>query len=64
MGSSATPTAAAISEQEANILNVEIEDKDDRDTLLSFDIEVRDRQHLAQVIRRIRRIKHISHISR
>ncbi len=56
--------AAAISEQEANILNVEIEDKDDRDTLLSFDIEVRDRQHLAQVIRRIRRIKHISHISR
>jgi len=56
--------ASAISEQEANILNVEIEDKDDRDTLLSFDIEVRDRQHLAQVIRRIRRIKHISHISR
>ncbi len=56
--------AAAISEQEANILNVEIQDKDDRDTLLSFDIEVRDRQHLAQVIRRIRRIKHISHISR
>ena len=56
--------AAAISEQEANILNVEIEDKDDRDTLLSFDIEVRDRKHLAQVIRRIRRIKHISHISR
>ncbi len=56
--------AAAISEQEANILNVDIKDKDDRDTLLSFDIEVRDRQHLAQVIRRIRRIKHISHISR
>lgn len=56
--------AAAISEQEANILNVEIEDKDDRDTLLSFDLEVRDRKHLAQVIRRIRRIKHISHISR
>ncbi len=56
--------AAAISEQEANILNVEIEDKDDRDTLLSFDLEVRDRKHLAQVIRRIRRIKHISHITR
>ena len=56
--------AAAISEQEANILNVEIQDKDDRDTLLSFDLEVRDRRHLAQVIRRIRRIKHISHISR
>ena len=56
--------AAAVSEQEANILNVEIEDKDDRDTLLVFEIEVRNRQHLAQVIRRIRPIKHISHISR
>lgn len=56
--------AAAISELEANIINVEIEDKDDRDTLLAFEIEVRNRQHLAQVIKRIRRIKHISHISR
>ena len=56
--------AAAISEQEANIINVDIEDKDDRDTLLAFEIEVRDRQHLAQVIKRIRRIRHISHISR
>ncbi|MFT5426693.1 MAG: guanosine-3',5'-bis(diphosphate) 3'-pyrophosphohydrolase [Gammaproteobacteria bacterium] len=56
--------AAAISEQEANIINVDIEDKDDRDTLLAFEIEVKDRQHLAQVIKRIRRIKHISHISR
>ncbi|MEE8234518.1 MAG: bifunctional (p)ppGpp synthetase/guanosine-3',5'-bis(diphosphate) 3'-pyrophosphohydrolase [Gammaproteobacteria bacterium] len=56
--------AAAISEQEANIINVDIEDKDDRDTLLVFEIEVRNRQHLAQVIKRIRRIKHISHISR
>ena len=56
--------AAAISEQEANILNVDIEDKDDRYTLLIFDLEVRNRQHLAQVIKRIRRIKHIYHISR
>lgn len=56
--------AAAISEQEANILNVDIEDKNDRDTILAFEIEVRNRQHLAQVIRRIRRIKHIFHISR
>lgn len=56
--------AAAISEQEANIINVDIEDKDDRDTLIVFEIEVRNRQHLAQVIKRIRHIKHISHISR
>lgn len=56
--------AAAISEQEANIINVDIEDKDDRDTLIVFEIEVKNRQHLAQVIKRIRHIKHISHISR
>ena len=47
-----------------NSTNVDIEDKDDRYTLLVFEIEVRNRQHLAQVIKRIRRIKHISHIRR
>ncbi len=56
--------AAAISEQDANIVKVDIRDKDDRDTLLVFEIEVRNRQHLAQVIRRIRTIRHIANISR
>ena len=56
--------AAAISDQEANIVNVEIKDKDDRYTTLDFIIEVRDRQHLAHVMRRIRNIKHVSQISR
>lgn len=56
--------ASAISDQEANILNVDIKDKDDRYTTLEFIIEVRDRQHLAQVMRRIRGIKHVSQLSR
>jgi GTP diphosphokinase / guanosine-3',5'-bis(diphosphate) 3'-diphosphatase len=56
--------AAAISDQEANIVNVDIKDKDDRYTKLEFVLEVRDRQHLANVMRRIRGIKHVSHISR
>ena len=56
--------ATAIAETETNIIHVEISDKDDRYTRLVFEIEVRHRQHLAQVIRRVRRIKHISHISR
>jgi RelA/SpoT family (p)ppGpp synthetase len=56
--------AAAISDQEANIINVDIKDKDDRYTTLEFIIEVRDRLHLAHVMRRIRNIKHVSHISR
>ncbi len=56
--------ASAISDQEANIINVDIKDKDDRYTSLEFVVEVRDRQHLAQVMRRIRNIKHVSQISR
>ena len=56
--------AAAISDQEANIANVDIKDKDDRYTTLEFIVEVKNRQHLANVIRRIRVIKHVSHISR
>ena len=56
--------ASTIADQEANILNVDIKDKDDRYTTLEFVIEVRDRQHLAHVMRRIRGLKHISQISR
>ena len=56
--------ATAISSVGANILNVDIKDRDDRYTRLSFVIEVRDRTHLADVMRRIRGIKHVSHIVR
>jgi len=56
--------ASTIADQEANIINVDIKDKDDRYTSLEFVIEVRDRQHLANVMRRIRGLKHISNISR
>lgn len=56
--------AAVISEQDVNIVHVDIEDKDDRNTVLRFEIEVKNRQHLSQVIRHIKRIKHISHIRR
>ena len=56
--------AAVISDQQANIVNVEMKDKDDRYTTLKFVIEVRDRQHLAQVMRRIRSLKHVARISR
>ena len=56
--------AATIADQEANIINVDIKDKDDRYTKLEFIIEVRDRQHLANVMRSIRVLKHISNISR
>ena len=56
--------AAKIAEQGANILHVDIQDKDSRNTLLVFEIEVQDRLHLAKIMRSIRRTKHISQISR
>lgn len=56
--------ASAISDQEANIIHVGMKERDDRYTTLKFVIEVRDRIHLAKVMRRIRGIKHVSRISR
>jgi RelA/SpoT family (p)ppGpp synthetase len=56
--------ATAISDQQANIVHVEMKDKDDRYTTLKFVVEVRDRQHLAQVMRRLRGLKHVARISR
>ena len=56
--------ASSISDQEANIVHVEMMDRDDRYTTLKFVVEVKDRQHLAQIMRRLHGIKHISKISR
>lgn len=56
--------ASTISDQEANIINVEVKDRGDRYTTLKFEIEVRSRQHLAQVMRRLHGIKHVTRISR
>ena len=56
--------ATAIAEVDANILNVDIMDKDDRYTKIKFLVEVKNRSHLAHVIRRLHRIKHVTHISR
>lgn len=56
--------ATAISDQEANIVHVTMKERDDRYTTISFVIEVKDRIHLARVMRRIRGIKHVSRISR
>lgn len=56
--------AAAISDQDANIVHVAMNERDDRYTTLKFVVEVRNRTHLARVMRRIRGIKHVSRISR
>ncbi len=46
--------AAAISELDANIDTVSIEERDGLSTAMDFTVEVRDRVHLAQIMRRIR----------
>lgn len=56
--------ASTISEESANIVHVEMKDRDDRYTTLRFIIEVRDRVHLARIMRKVRIIKNVARISR
>jgi RelA/SpoT family (p)ppGpp synthetase len=56
--------ASTISAQGANISNVTMTDTDDRYMTLKFVIEVRNRQHLAHVMKRLRKLKHVTRISR
>lgn len=46
--------AGAISDAEANIGNISVDPKDGRHNVVTFSISVRDRVHLARVMRRIR----------
>lgn len=56
--------ASAISDEDANIVHVEIKDRDDRYTTLKFVVEVKDRIHLARIMRRVRNINNVAKISR
>jgi len=56
--------AAAIAESESNILNVHIDDGGSDVALLHFKLQVRDRLHLARVMRTLRRIKQVSKVLR
>ncbi len=56
--------AAAISALDANIENVDMEERDGRHSALLFTIAVRDRHHLATIMRRIRRIDSVMRIVR
>ncbi len=56
--------SSTIADAAANIVNVEMRDRDDRYTSLRFIIEVQNRVHLANVIRKVRVLKSISQITR
>jgi (p)ppGpp synthase/HD superfamily hydrolase len=49
---------------EANIENVDIEDRDGTISTIKFTVDVHDRKHLANVMRRIRTIDLVVRISR
>jgi (p)ppGpp synthase/HD superfamily hydrolase len=56
--------AVAISEADSNILNVHVEDDGSELALIHFKVQVRDRQHLARVLRSLRRIKQVTKVAR
>jgi len=56
--------AVAIAEADSNILNVHVDDEDAHIALIHFKVQVRDRTHLAHVIRTLRRVKQVVKVVR
>jgi len=56
--------AMAVAEAESNILSVGVNDEDAREVTIHFKIQVRDRRHLARVVRTLRRIKQVLRVAR
>ncbi|MCS6948304.1 MAG: TGS domain-containing protein, partial [Steroidobacteraceae bacterium] len=56
--------AAAIADAEANIEHVEVEERDPATSLLVFEVKVRDRRHLARIVRVVRRVPDVIRIVR
>ena len=57
-------TATIISDESANIENVEVEDRDGLYTVISYQITVRNRGHLAKILRRLRKLENVLRIAR
>jgi len=56
--------AVAIAEADSNILNVHMEDENAEQAQLYFKLQVRDRRHLARVMRVLRRVPQVSRVLR
>ena len=56
--------AAKIADQESNIENVDIEERDSQTTTITFSLTVRDRAHLALIMRELRKVPQVVRISR
>ena len=56
--------AAEIATSEANIVNVTMDEEPDRVATIRFVLQVRSRQHLAQVFRQLRKMADVTKITR
>ena len=56
--------ATIISDENANIEHVEVEDRDGLSTTIAFMVAVQSRKHLAKIMRRLRRVKAVMRIWR
>ena len=56
--------AVAIAEVESNIMNVSMQDEDAAQAQIYFKLQVRDRHHLARVMRILRRVPQVSRVVR
>ncbi|MEM8844415.1 MAG: bifunctional (p)ppGpp synthetase/guanosine-3',5'-bis(diphosphate) 3'-pyrophosphohydrolase [Pseudomonadota bacterium] len=56
--------ASRIAEEDSNIVDISFEDNDDASTTLTFLIDVKDRNHLARIIRVIRASPYVFKVSR
>jgi guanosine-3',5'-bis(diphosphate) 3'-pyrophosphohydrolase len=56
--------AAAIASTETNIDHVSIDEQDSDTAMLTFELRVRDRRHLARLVRVIRRMPDVARIER
>jgi len=57
-------TATIISDESANIENVEVEDRDGLNNAISYQLSVHDRNHLAKILRRLRKLENVLRIAR
>ncbi|MDB6044132.1 MAG: (p)ppGpp synthetase [Gammaproteobacteria bacterium] len=56
--------AAAIASAETNIDNISIDEQDSDASILTFELRVRDRKHLARIVRVIRRMPDVTRVTR
>jgi (p)ppGpp synthase/HD superfamily hydrolase len=56
--------ATDISDMDSNIENVQLEERDGMTVAINFQLTVRDRKHLANIMRSIRRLKPVMRITR